>query len=798
MRLREADGTVREDAYARGLRSWRSWSASRGKIWPLGSRTWQEMGPRNIAGRVISVAIDPADPDVIWAGSAGGGFWKSADFGQTWTQMGGDRLPSLWIGAIAVDPRDSRVLYLGTGEANDNLYGYGGYGGLLKTTDGGRSFTRIPLDETAFYKTLVSPADSRLVLTAGRSGLWRSTDAGGRFDRVLEGKITDFAQDPKNASRLLATRAVSGLGEEGGLFESLDSGATWRPFGTGLPGTGLWKRGAVAFAPAPATTVYLAMDTYSELGAVLYRSQDDGRTWAFTATHGRQGYAGMTFYGAHLAAPTSGAVFQANGISILVSRDGGLTWTRSGGDWHSDTHGIAVDPHDSRRIVLATDGGVAVSTDNGFTFRRADHGFPTVQLYTCAIGLRDSSTLFGGTQDNWMNAYRGAAEGAWDYSYPPARGDITAISVNPAQPDELLAVTAEALGVGLSRDQGGTWTSTRGALPVGGAFPWVARLARSPVEPRRVYMGQGRFLAASLDGGASWQVSTARPALDADPALAIADIAASPTYEREVWTIWTDGKVLVSGDGGLTWEDRSPPAASRAGIRVSAGPLAGSAYALLSGTTGARLFRTRDDGLSWEDISAGLPQLVLNAVLPDPHTPGRLLVATDAGVALSTDDGETWQDASGDLPNAVVFDLCQDPASGRLAAATYGRGLWELKAAPPCAPDASTLCLNGNRFEVKATWETPDGQSGVAHAMPLTADTGYFWFFDAANAEMIVKVLEGCGVNGSYWVYAGGLTNVRTTLTVTDTVTHGVKTYVNPQKTPFQPIQDTGAFPVCR
>ena len=82
--------------------------------------------------------------------------------------------------------------------------------------------------------------------------------------------------------------------------------------------------------------------------------------------------------------------------------------------------------------------------------------------------------------------------------------------------------------------------------------------------------------------------------------------------------------------------------------------------------------------------------------------------------------------------------------------------------------------------------------------MALTGDTGYFWFFDAANAEMIVKVLEGCGINGSYWVYAGGLTNVRTTLTVTDTVTHGVKTYVNPQKTPFQPIQDTGAFPVCR
>ena len=137
---------------------------------------------------MLAVAFDPTNSDVIWAGSAGGGLWRSGDFGQTWRQMGGDHLPSLWIGAIAVDPNNPQVLYLGTGESNVTVYGYGGFGGLLKTADGGQTFTRIPLPEPAFYRILVPRADSNLVLAAARGGLYRSADAGGHFAKVLAGR----------------------------------------------------------------------------------------------------------------------------------------------------------------------------------------------------------------------------------------------------------------------------------------------------------------------------------------------------------------------------------------------------------------------------------------------------------------------------------------------------------------------------------------------------------------------------------------------------------------------------------
>lgn len=115
----------------------------------------------------------------------------------------------------------------------------------------------------------------------------------------------------------------------------------------------------------------------------------------------------------------------------------------------------------------------------------------------------------------------------------------------------------------------------------------------------------------------------------------------------------------------------------------------------------------------------------------------------------------------------------------------------------PCVENATTLCLNNGRFQVQATFQTNTGQSGNAQVVKLTGDTGYLWFFNPSNVEAVIKVLNGCGVNNRYWVFAGGLTDVRTVITVTDTQTGDTKTYRNPQGTPFQPIQDTSAFATC-
>ena len=162
---------------------WRAWKASHALPPSADSGAlaeWHEVGPSNIAGRVNAVAfLDPAKPLSLVAGTAGGGILSTDDLGATWTRPGGDDLPSLWIGAIAVDPKNPGVFYAGTGDGNISLAGTGGAGGILKTIDGGQTFRLLPLpDSGAFYRILVSASNSTVVLAAANDGLYRSGDAG--------------------------------------------------------------------------------------------------------------------------------------------------------------------------------------------------------------------------------------------------------------------------------------------------------------------------------------------------------------------------------------------------------------------------------------------------------------------------------------------------------------------------------------------------------------------------------------------------------------------------------------------
>ena len=153
-------------------------------------------------------------------------------------------------------------------------------------------------------------------------------------------------------------------------------------------------------------------------------------------------------------------------------------------------------------------------------------------------------------------------------------------------------------------------------------------------------------------------------------------------------------------------------------------------------------------------------------------------------------DTSAFDSCSGGSGNAVADDVesLTEQASADLE---------KILEKATCAAGPTSLCLSGGRFRVDVTWRTPDGRTGAGQAVPLTADTGYFWFFDAANVEMVIKVLNACGFNSRFWVYAGGLTNVQVNVTVTDTMTGSAKTYMNPQGTGFKPIQDTSAFSTC-
>jgi hypothetical protein len=180
---------------------------------------------------------------------------------------------------------------------------------------------------------------------------------------------------------------------------------------------------------------------------------------------------------------------------------------------------------------------------------------------------------------------------------------------------------------------------------------------------------------------------------------------------------------------------------------------------------------------------------------------------TNVQVATTVTDawtgaGKTYENRQG-TPFAPIQDADAVDACGAAAPAGWRpvpAGLLPPPSQPvesPCAPSATALCLRGGRFLVTAEWEAGDGQHGSGRATALTSDTGTFWFFDAANTEVIVKVIDGCGLNQRHWVFAGGLTNVRVTLSVTDTASGESRVYVNPEGRAFQPVQDTGALGGC-
>jgi hypothetical protein len=188
----------------------------------------------------------------------------------------------------------------------------------------------------------------------------------------------------------------------------------------------------------------------------------------------------------------------------------------------------------------------------------------------------------------------------------------------------------------------------------------------------------------------------------------------------------------------------------------------------------------------WTDPNGGTSPVVAGRIVFYVGANGLRALAARTGAFLWSDGGPVsihWQ-------SPIVV-------GGRVYVADGNNTLWAYAPAVPstCAADATTLCLQNGRFQVRASWQTAAGAAGDGQARPLTADTGTFWFFSEANLEVVVKVLDGCGAGNHFWVFAGGLTNVHVVLTVTDTANGAMRFYQNPQSTPFAPLQDTSAFP---
>jgi hypothetical protein len=352
--------------------------------------------------------------------------------------------------------------------------------------------------------------------------------------------------------------------------------------------------------------------------------------------------------------------------------------------------------------------------------------------------------------------------------------------VAPGAP--LTAYVGSNTGVFQSINEGMTWSPRNNGLPGNR----IVAMAVDPANPLKLYVsvdapGGGVF--RSSDGGFNW---TARPL-----PVPSATVAALTVLGSNVYAGWAN-VMFQSADDGVTWSIPYPDILPSPVQTIAARP---GLTEVVVGLQQRGICRsTRTPVPNWIDSSTGLTSLRISKIVVRPGDPETLFAASNAGgVFRSSDGGRTWSPLRDGLSNTDVAALAFD-SSGRFLYAGTADGVFVLDLASVGCGDPSALCLNQARFRVRVTWRVDSqGTNGVANPVPLAEDTGAFWFFTPNNLELMIKVVDGRVVNGHFWVFFGALSDVAYEITVTDTTTGRVRTYVNAPGT-VASRADTSAF----
>ncbi|MGH8042777.1 MAG: WD40/YVTN/BNR-like repeat-containing protein [Rudaea sp.] len=699
---------------------------------------WRLVGPFRGGWSTMAAGI-PDRPNTFYFGAAGGGVWKTDDAGATWHSLG-DRLPASSVGALAVAPSDSNVIYVGTGQVAAR-YDVAAGNGVYKSTDGGKTWTSAGLAATRHIGAiLVDPKNANTVLVGAlghyfgpnaERGVFRSTDAGKTWKRTLfidaDTGVVDLATDPGNADIVYAAAwqvrnypwlsyFQPNAGPGSGVYKSTDGGQTWKRLsGNGWPTVTL---GRIGLATTVGGRVYAVINAAPNSGNVphaaahdeggLYRSDHGGAHWQRVSG---EGWLENDYFCRIAVDPSDRDRIYATGQSIRVSDDGGAHWHifkgAPGGD---DYHFVWINPKHPDHLITASDQGTVVSVDGGAHWSDW-YNQPTGQFYHLAADNRFPYWIYSGQQDSGTVGIASRSDyGVLSFrDWHPVGGDERDYDV--PDPQDANIVYGSGLGGRLSRWDARTgevqnispWPqSSYGERPtsVKYRYTWITPIAVSQLPPYPLYQG-AQVLFRSLDKGASWQ--TISPDLSAKNANAkhcdgnlaaaaaracgygvIFSIGLSPRDNNEIWIGTDDGTIQLTRDGGKHWQNVTPksiPAwAKVASIDVSA-TQPGAAYAAIDNHRQddfrPRALRTHDYGKTWTQIDSGFPANgFVDVVRADPVTVGLLYAGTDSGVFVSYDDGAHWQSLQRNLPTAWVRDLLVHDRD--LIAATQGRAIWVL------------------------------------------------------------------------------------------------------------------------
>jgi len=672
--------------------------------------SWASIGPNNIGGRSLCVAVHPSDTGIVFMGAASGGLWKSVSGGlgaNAWTMIN-TGFPSSAVSSIAIDSANPNIMYIGTGEN----YGYkisengldvrvtrGMYGiGILKTTNGGNTWTKS-LDWTydnkrGVWNVIINPKNSNILYAATSEGIYKSNNSGSNWSQMLSYQmVMDLEINPNDTNIIYAsignlTNNVPQTNK--GIFKSTNSGADWTKLAGGLP-TAWSGKATIELYKGNPNFVYASIpNDFSYVG--YFKSTNGGSNWTSLSTTipmGNQGW----YNNGHIVKSNDPNTILVGTINVEKSTNGGSAFATKS-DWsawnegatppgdpegpdnfvHADVHFYAFNPKDANKIYIAADGGLYRSNDFGETFYSCNGGFVTSQFYaTFANSYQDSNFAIGGLQDNRSALYQGST--AWFKTF---YGDGMSCAVN-SQNDNICYTEYTYGAINKSVNKGIDWLSI--SPPGSGSssnFCFVTPFINCKSNPNIMYVG-GKSIYKSTTGGGNWQGPYGATVIGGTKILSL---ASSFTGVDTVYAGAVNGRIFRSVNAGLNWSNvtDSSVTPNRYATDITVNPNnSAEVFVTFGGFGSGHVFKSVNAGINWQNISGNLPDVPHHSVIIDPLFNQNIYAGSDLGVYVSTNSGVSWNEYMTGMPYALTFDLSIVYPNRKIRATTYGNGVYERK-----------------------------------------------------------------------------------------------------------------------
>jgi photosystem II stability/assembly factor-like uncharacterized protein len=702
---------------------------------------WQSIGPVNLAGRSISVAVNPQNPNTIYVGSASGGLWRSHTGGITgdWQRIT-TGYPVLGVSAIVIDPADSNTIYIGTGEVYRYQTALGGlvvrttrgsFGmGILKTTDNGLTWTKS-LDwstqqQLGVEAVKMNPLNHHTLYAAASNGVYKTTNSGATWMQLVPAQMAeDILINPLDTNLVLLSTGNFGSGE--GVFRSNDGGVSWNQVPTIPPYSG--KTMLEMFGANPNIVFADVADSTTGVGAI-YKSTNFGLSWSILnnnpGTYQVQGWYSH-FVAAH---PTdSSRIFQAS-VNAIKSIDGGTTWSGSGSGLYSDNHAYAHDPSNPNILYVADDDGIYRSTNFGDTFDFVGNNLQTGQFYNGFSNSASDSLLAVGQVQDHIPGYMYHGSTSWGRG---ANDEVGWTAIDPTDDSLMYAVSRNGQSVIRYVNRG---LSSSGSVNFGGFGAWNSPLVLSPSNPNILYLGKDKIY-RSVNSASSFSVTNGNVLIDGgNPALSMAMSSTNPdTVFVGTAPYITGAHLFRTTNGGSSWTNITSTLPNRYPLDIAVDPKNSRIVYVTFGGFGSHIFKSTDAGSGWTDISGTLPDVPTGAVFVDPLNSNYVYVGDDLGVFASTNGGTNWSSFSEGLPEAMlVSDLSYSPSNRTLRVTTHGNGIYQRKL-EATLPAITLLTPNGGEAWEAGTTHQITWASGLIAAVRLdfSIDNGSTWIAISDN-----------------------------------------------------------------